>query len=149
MKKNIELRRERVVCVSNLEVKLRLDQKSGRGQMELKHGPTIPIAGTTDDYGIAPYQMLLGALGYCLSLTLRDILVKQKVDFGEIEVLVDGEKKKEQIAHLTKANVDLFITTAQKNQEKVGKAMELAKKYCSIYYTLQQIAQIEVSYQIK
>ena len=81
--------------MSNLQVKLQLNQKRGRGHLAPKHGPVIPLAGTADQYGIAPYQMLLGALGYCLSLTLQDILRKQHVDFGDIEVLVDGEKKTE------------------------------------------------------
>lgn len=135
--------------MSNLQLKLSLENERGRGQLEMEHGPVIPLAGTIDDHGIAPYQMLLGALGYCLSLTFRDILRKQKVDFDQMEVFIDGAKKKEQIAHLTWAKVDFLIETEEKNQEKVEKAMELAKKYCSIYYTLQQVAQIEVTFKIK
>ncbi len=135
--------------MTDLKVKLTLQREKGRGKMELEHGPVLPLAGTVDDYGVAPYQMLLGALGYCLFWTLRDILVKQKVEFGEIEVTVDGEKRKEQIAHLDSAKVDFLIESAEENESKIEKAVELAKKYCSVFYTLEKVAKIEVTYKLK
>ncbi|AZR72662.1 hypothetical protein BBF96_04215 [Anoxybacter fermentans] len=135
--------------MAELKVKLTLQKEKGRGQMETEHGPTIPLAGTHDDYGVAPYQMLLGALGYCLYWTLRDIMVKQRIEFGEIEVEITGEKKKEGITHLDWAKVVFTIETDSKNQSKVEKALELAKKYCSIYYTLKQVAELDVTYKLR
>lgn len=135
--------------MSELKVKLTLQKEKGRGQMEVDHGPTIPLAGTVDDYGLAPYQMLLGALGYCLFWTLRDILVKQKIEFGEIEVDIVGDKRTEGITHLEWAKVDFTIETAEENLAKVEKAVELAKKYCSIYYTLQHVAKLDVTFKLK
>lgn len=135
--------------MSELKVKLTLQQEKGRGKMEVDHGPVIPLAGTTDEYGLAPYQLLLGALGYCLFWTLRDILVKQKIEFGEIEVEISGDKKTEGVTHLEWATVHFRIETAADNDAKVSKAVELAKKYCSIYYTLQHVARIEVTYELR
>lgn len=135
--------------MSEIKVKLTLQQEKGRGQMELDHGPTIPLAGTVDDFGAAPYQMLLGALGYCLFWTLRDILVKQKIVFGEITVDVVGDKKTGEITHLDWAKVDFTIETSPENETKVEKAVELAKKYCSIYYTLQHVARIDVAFRLR
>lgn len=135
--------------MSELNVKLILQHEKGRGKMEVDHGPEIPLAGTLDEYGVAPYQMLLGALGYCLFWTLRDVLVKQKLEFGEIEVEIRGDKKTEGIEHLDWAKVHFRIDTAASNEPKVSKAMELAKKYCSIYYTLQHVARIDVTYELK
>jgi putative redox protein len=135
--------------MSELQVKLTLQHEQGRGKMEVDHGPEIPLAGTSDDYGLAPYQLLLGALGYCLFWTLRDVLVKQKIEFGEIEVDMRGDKKAEGITHLDWATVHFQIETAEANNSKVAKAVELAKKYCSIYYTLQHVARIEVTYDLK
>lgn len=135
--------------MSELYVKLTLQQEEGRGKMEVDRGPAVLLAGAEDEYGVAPYQMLLGALGYCLFWTLRDVLVKQRIEFGEIEVEIRGDKKTEGITHLAWARVHFRLNVAQENDSKVAKAVELAKKYCSIYYTLQHVAKLEVSYELQ
>ena len=135
--------------MAQLTVKLTLEPESGRGQMNASHGPIIPLAASDDDYGVAPYQMLLGALGYCLYWTLRDIFAKQRIEFGQIEVEITGEKRTEGITHLDWAKVNFLIETSEENKAKVAKAVELAQKHCSIFYTLQHVARLEVTYQIK
>ena len=135
--------------MAEIKVDLSLQKEKGRGVMGLEAGPDIPLAGTLDEHGVAPYQMLLGALGYCLYWTLHEILRKQRVDFGEMDVEIRGEKKDAQIAHLEWAKVDFTIEAAEEDAKKIGKAMELAQKYCSVYYTLDQIADIEVSHKLK
>lgn len=135
--------------MAEVKVKLSLPLEKGRGEMELEHGPNIPLSSTSDDYGVAPYQMLLGALGYCLFWTLRDILIKMQVDFGQIDVEIRGDKVKEKVAYLEWAKVNFDIESAEENKDKIAKAMELAKKYCSINYTLQHVAKIDVTFDLK
>lgn len=135
--------------MAEIKVKLNLQREKGRGTMEVEHGPKIPVSGTVDEHGIAPYQMLLGSLGYCLFWTLRDIITKQKLEFGEIDVDVVGAKRNEDVATLEWGKVGFTIETDAANEVKIGKAVELAKKYCSVYQTLKNVAEIDVTYKLK
>lgn len=134
--------------MAGLKVNLALTP-DGKGKMELEHGPVVPLAGTNDDAGVAPYQMLLGALGYCLYWTLHDVMVKQRIDFGKVDVEISGEKKTEGITHLDWAKVHMVIEATEENADKVLKAVELAQKHCSIFYTLQHVAKIEVTHSLR
>lgn len=134
--------------MAQLKVKLALEP-DGKGIMKPEYGPIVPLAGTTDEAGVAPYQMLLGALGYCLYWTLHDVLVKQRVEFGKIDVEISGDKKTEGITHLEWAKVDMVIEAAEEDADKVAKAVELAQKHCSIFYSLQHVAKIEVTHSLR
>ncbi len=93
--------------------------------------------------GLRPYEMLLGALGSCFYYTFLDIINKMRLDYRKITLEIEGEKREEVPTHLKTATIH-FTIEGMEDEKKVEKAIELSKKYCSVYYTLSQIAQLSV-----
>ncbi|MEA3423084.1 MAG: OsmC family protein [Bacillota bacterium] len=96
-----------------------------------------------DDGTLEPYDMLFGALGSCVYATFLDIVNKKKITFDRAEVIVTGEKRKELPATLKWVNIEFVIYGAE-NNKGIEKSSELAAKYCSIYTTIAQVAEMKI-----
>jgi len=105
---------------------------------------TVAIGSKKDE--LAPYDMLLGALGSCLYATFIEIAVKKRIHFDAAHISVEGEKRETIPTTLKWVKVKLSITNAEKESGLV-QAAELAAKYCSIYQTLSHVA--EMSWEIE
>ena len=92
---------------------------------------------------LLPYDMLLGALASCYYATFVDIMKKKRVAYDRCEIQVSGVKRDE--IPTTLETCDLSITIHGAADEKgFAQAADLAAKYCSIYQTIAQVA--EMSY---
>ena len=90
--------------------------------------------------------MLYGALASCLYATFMGILIKKKIEITECRIEVDGEKREEIPTTLKWVHLAVTIKGTDK-EEQVRKSFDLACKYCSIYTTISQVA--EMSWDIK
>jgi len=95
---------------------------------------------------IAPYDMLLGALGSCLYSTFLDVMKKKRIEFERFEMVITGEKRTEVPTTLKWVNIDAVVYSPEK-ENGVSEAFRLATEYCSIYSTLSHVA--EMSYKIR
>lgn len=95
---------------------------------------------------IAPYDMLLGALGSCLYSTFLDVMKKKRIEFERFEMVITGEKRTEVPTTLKWVNVDAVVYAPEK-ENGVSESFRLATEYCSIYSTLSHVA--EMSYKIR
>ena len=86
-----------------------------------------------------PYDLLLGALSGCLYSTFESILVKMQVSVKGTRFDIHGEKRDDKIATLKECHVDITIIGAE-DEQKAKKAMEIATRYCSIYQTISNVA---------
>jgi putative redox protein len=93
--------------------------------------------------GLRPYEMLLGALGSCYYYTFLDIINKMRLHYRKITMEIEGEKREEVPTHLKTATI-YFTVEGIEDEDKAAKAAELSQKYCSIYYTLSQVAELSV-----
>jgi|LGOV01.1.fsa_nt_gb putative redox protein len=96
-----------------------------------------------DDGTLEPYDMFFGALGSCVYATFLDIVNKKKITFDRAEVIVTGEKRKEVPTTLMWATVEFVIYGAE-NKKGIEKSADLAAKYCSIYTTIAQVAEMKI-----
>jgi putative redox protein len=115
-----------------------------QGQLQLREGVlNIGIA----DHEARPYDLLQGALVACLHSTFLDILEKKHlaIDFAHYEV--EGEKRDE--IPTTLKSVNVVVTLPSGNEETMIKSMELAKKYCSVFNTISQVAQMHLEVRFK
>jgi putative redox protein len=95
-----------------------------------------------------PYDLLQGALVSCLHSTLLEILVKKRIEIESVSYRVSGEKRDEIPTTLKSVTIEAeFVTNA--NAEQIRKSMELASKYCSVYNTLAQVAEMKINLSIK
>lgn len=93
-----------------------------------------------------PYELLFGALASCLYATFLDVVEKKKLKFEACTINVTGEKRTIVPTTLEWVKVEFTIKGASnlENKEKAfTKSADLATKYCSIYQTIAQVAEME------
>ena len=88
-----------------------------------------------------PYDMLLGALSGCLYSTFEAVLKKMQISVKGTRFDIHSEKRDNKIATLKECHVEVTVIGAE-NEQKSEKAMEIATRYCSIYNTLSQVAEM-------
>lgn len=95
------------------------------------------------DGALSPYELLAGALGSCLYATFLDVVHKMRLDFSTCALEVVWEKREEVPTVLKTAHIKAVINGADtKKSDKYERAFKLATEYCSVYYTLSQVAEI-------
>ena len=89
-----------------------------------------------------PYDLLQGALVACLHSTFLDILEKKRLSIAFAHYEVEGEKRDEIPTTLKSVTVSVTLPAGQ--EEALTKSMELAKKYCSVFNTISQVAEMKL-----
>ena len=106
-------------------------------------GPKGSVKVGSNEGELAPYDMLYGALASCLYATFLGIAEKKRIAFESVDFVVSGEKREEVPTILKWIRVRMIIKGAEKEKGLIQSA-ELAAKYCSIYHTLGQIADMKL-----
>ncbi len=97
----------------------------------------------TEPGSLAPYDMMLGALGACYYHTFQEIAVKMRLDYQGARLDIHGVKREE--VPTTLKTVDMVFTIEGAKDEKgFARAAELAGKYCSVHETISKVAQINL-----
>lgn len=109
---------------------------------ELKAKNSVTKIGS-EEGSIAPYDMMLGALGSCYYATFMDIVKKKRLVYDKVTIEISGVKREE--IPTTLKNVDMIVTvygaTSEKGFEQTSK---LAAKYCSVHETISKVADINL-----
>ncbi len=109
-----------------------------KGEMDVASGK-LPLG--VEKGTFEPYDLLFGALASCLYATFLDVAEKKKIGFESAHIEVTGEKRKEVPTVLTWVDTKITVKGAEK-EKGLEKAFELATKYCSIYQTIGQVAEM-------
>lgn len=112
-----------------------------KGVLDVPKGK-VPIG--VEEGTVAPYDLLFGALASCLYATFLDVAEKKKIGFESARIEVTGEKRTEVPTVLTWVDTKMIIKGAEK-EAGLEKSYELATKYCSIYQTIAQVAEMSWS----
>ena len=92
---------------------------------------------------LAPYELLLGALGGCFYSTFLGIAEKMRLEFAGAALSIHGVKREE--VPTTLKTVEMTFTIRGAKAEKgFRRAAELASKYCSIHETLSRVAEMSL-----
>ncbi len=110
------------------------------GQLINDTGAILPVGVSADRF--SPYQMLLGALSYCLYLTHVSLAEKMSVEHTEVIIDVTGTKRDAKVSTLEHVMVDV-VGKGVTDQKKFERAFEIATRYCSVFNTISQVAKIE------
>lgn len=122
-------------------------------QAKNKDGATLQMDGSENiggvNGGFRPTEMLLAAAAGCSTIDIIGILKKQKQNFEDVTVDVEGQKekvdtwsefKKIHLHYTFKGNID---------EKKAARAIELSlTKYCSVTKMLEKTAEVTSSFEI-
>lgn len=97
---------------------------------------------------VAPYDMVFGALGSCLYSTFLDVMKKKRIEFERFEMVITGEKRTEVPTVLKWVHIEATVFGPEK-ETGVDQAFKLATEYCSVYYTISQVAEMSYNLSIK
>ncbi|MHC1787031.1 MAG: OsmC family protein [Christensenellales bacterium] len=96
-----------------------------------------------EEGSLAPYDLLLGALGACWYSTFLGIAEKMRLHFERAEIAIHGVKREE--VPTTLKTVQMTLTLFGAAEEKgFPRAAELASKHCSIHETLSKVAEMDL-----
>lgn len=92
---------------------------------------------------MAPYDLMLGALGACYYSTFVGIADKMRLDYERAEITIHGVKREE--VPTTLKTVDMVFTLyGAADQKGFERAANLAAKYCSVHETIAKVADIKL-----
>ncbi len=99
---------------------------------------------------LAAYDMVLGGLGACLNHTFQSVLDKKKVKIHGVNYNIEGEKREEVPTTLKTVTVEAIISGVEEDKkDAVKKSFELATRYCSVYQTISQVAEMKYTVDFK
>ena len=130
-------------------MKIKLIHKSGyHSKIENQNGNFIEIDNKSDliPKGVSPMELLLMGVAGCSSIDIISILKKQKQDFKNLHIEVEGKREGKELPSLfKKIHADVYIE-GNVELKKAYKASELSfTKYCSVSKTLEATADITFS----
>lgn len=111
-----------------------------KGLMTAPSG-TVPI-GLTEG-GVAPYNLLFGALGSCFYSTFLSIVKKKHLTLEKTELTISGHKRDAVPPTLDHVVIHMAITGAS-DEQGIRRSAELGAEYCSIHATVSKVAEIKL-----
>jgi len=122
-------------------------QKDHEFVSHLDHN-TINIDGGRHN-GYGPKALLLAGLAGCSGIDVVDVLKKMRVDFSDFSIEAKAAQTDENPKVFKEIFVCYKIRTAEKNEDKVRKAIELSlEKYCGVAAMLRKNSEIKYTLQI-
>lgn len=100
-----------------------------------------------EDAGPRPKKLMLVALAGCTGMDVVSLLKKMRVDFEDLNIIVEGDVTEEHPKHYEKMHVIYKIKGNNIDIEKVKKAVDLSQeKYCGVSAAYKKA--MEVTYEI-
>jgi len=115
------------------------------GQMVTDSGSKAGLGSSPGSF--APYELLLGALSYCLFSTFVSIAQKMQLSYEGLDMDITGVKRDEKVATLETCDIKVTAKGVE-DEQKFAKSFEIATRYCSVFQTLGNVAQMkwDISY---
>ena len=123
------------------EINVRLDfGRQFKGELIAKNGSA---AIGKQESSLAPYDLMLGALGACYYSTFVDIADKMRLDYQRATIDIHGIKRDEVPTTLKEVSMTMTIQGTP-DEKGFARAAELAAKYCSVHETISKVAKIQL-----
>ena len=127
---------------------------SWKGNMKFEadvDGHSVVVDATSEgggeDAGPRPKRLMLVALAGCTGMDVVSLLKKMRVDFDDLNIIVEGDVTEEHPKHYEKMHVIYKIKGKNLDIEKVKKAVDMSQeKYCGVSAVYKKA--MEVTYEI-
>ena len=97
--------------------------------------------------GIKPYDMTYGAVASCMYATFLDHTNAKGLKVGDVEIYIDGRKRKEIPTTLEYVNI-LMRVGGPESEEALKECMDLAMRDCSMVQTVYKVSEIEYTFEM-
>ena len=99
--------------------------------------------------GASPVELLLEALGACVSVDVVLILVKMRTPASKFEVTLEADRHQTQPRYLTSARMSFDVWGEGIAPDKLTRAINLSiSKYCSVYHSLRDDLKLQSQFRI-
>jgi putative redox protein len=99
--------------------------------------------------GHGPKALLLSGLAGCSGIDVVDILVKKRVEFSDLVMIVEADTTEEYPKVFKDITITYQLKTSPNNAEKIKKAIELSlDKYCGVSAMLKKNSAISYKLEI-
>lgn len=96
-----------------------------------------------------PMELFLISLAGCTAMDVISLLKKMRVDFHDLRIKVEAERKDEHPKIFTSINLEYIIYGNDLNKDKIETAIEKSQgKYCSASIMLKEIVPIKYTYKV-
>lgn len=101
-----------------------------------------------EDLGARPKKLMLAALAGCTGMDVVSLLKKMRVEFDDLEIVVEGDVTEEHPKHYDGMHIIYKIIGGNPDPEKVKKAIDMSQeKYCGVSAAYRKA--MDVTYEIK
>jgi putative redox protein len=114
------------------------------------HGVVMDAAAPTGEgTGVRPIEAALYALGGCTGIDVIGILMKQRQDVRDFEVIVTAEQREEQPRRYERVAVEYVFTGRDLKPAFLERAIALSEdKYCSVRAMIDPTIELTSSYRV-
>lgn len=115
-------------------------------QGELSHG-NIDIAGD-EQYGHRPGQLMVSSIAVCSASVLTKVLKKKRLDVQDLTVNAKAERNPDKANRIEKIHLHFIIKGTDLVEDKIQRAVELARKNCPMVQSVLGSIEISESFEI-
>lgn|SRR5690625_2747898 len=101
-----------------------------------------------DEHGYRPYQLMVASVASCSASVLRQVLTKMRLNFHDIRVKARVERNEARANRLESIHLHFVIDGEGLRQERVERALALARKNCSMIQSVENSIHITESFEI-
>ncbi|HEU0178953.1 MAG TPA: OsmC family protein [Blastocatellia bacterium] len=100
-------------------------------------------------FGASPVELLLEALGACVSVDVVSILEKMRTPAAKFEVTLEADRHRTEPRYLTGAIMQFDVWGDGIAHDKLVRAINLSiSKYCSVYHSLRDDLKLQPQFRI-
>jgi putative redox protein len=98
--------------------------------------------------GPKPKPLMMVALAGCTGMDIVSLLNKMRVEYEDLNIIVEGDLTEEHPKHFTKMKVIYELKGKNIDIKKVEKAVDLSRdKYCGVSYSYKGV--MDIKYEIR
>ncbi|MGH9754111.1 MAG: OsmC family protein, partial [Blastocatellia bacterium] len=97
----------------------------------------------------SPVELLLEALGACVSIDVVVILRTMRTPAAKVEMTLEADRNQTEPRYLTGARISFDVWGDEINYDKLARAINLSiSKYCSVYHSLRDDLRLQPQFRI-
>lgn len=113
-----------------------------------ERGHRLTVAGSAEQDGVSPMEMVAMGFGGCSSIDILTILEKQRQSVEDFDVEVEAERADSTPGVFTKLHAH-YRVTGDVDPDKIRRAIELSlDTYCSVSKMLEKAATISYTFSV-